>query len=200
MHAHEVTADQSFVKRYVLDPGFLAADSTGMPEIVRFLNTLDVFVVLVRRVVAENVHVEAGTFLNHGQADSARADDGDRLSGDFIAEEGQGWVPESPFVLAREMLGTPQLAGESAHHEEGEFRGCLCENVGGIREWNVIAVRVGAVDVVEAHGILRDYLKIAFPGVEEFRVDLVPKGGDQAINPRLELFDDQAFWRRLRIS
>src|SRR5215470_5581669 len=107
MHADEVSAGEGFVQRYVLDPCFFAADSAGMTQIVRFLNTLDVFAVLVGRIVAENVHVEAGALLDHRQPDSAGADDGNGLSGNFVAKEWQVRMPESPLVLARQVLSAP---------------------------------------------------------------------------------------------
>ena len=69
-----------------------------------------IIVILVCRVVAQNVHVEAGTFLDHRQADAASADDCDRLAGDLVSEKRKIRVPGPPFLLAHQFLAAPHLA------------------------------------------------------------------------------------------
>ena len=78
------------------------------------LNRADVLVILICRVKAEHVHVEAGAFLDHGEADTPGANDGDGFSGHFVAEKGQVGVPISPLIFTREVLGRPHFARQHA--------------------------------------------------------------------------------------
>jgi len=122
-----------------------------MAQVHRFLNRLDEFVVLIRRVIAENIHVKAGTFLDHGKPDATSPDDRDGLACDFITQEWQVRMPESPLVFAREMFGAPQLSRQRPKQEECEFSRRFGEHVGGVCERNLVAIGVGAIDVVETN-------------------------------------------------
>ena len=84
--------------------------------------------------------------------------------------------------------------------KEGELRGGFGEHVSSVGERNLVAVGVGAIDVVESHRILRDNLERVLASLEDFGVNLVAQGCDEAINAAADFFDDQAFRRRLRIG
>src|SRR5579859_2229081 len=101
VNADEIRPAQRLFKRDVLDPGLLLLNAARMAQVHRLLNALDELVVLVRRVVAQDVHVESGALLDHRQADAPSPDDRKRLSGDLVPEEGKIRMPESPVVLAR---------------------------------------------------------------------------------------------------
>ena len=81
---------------------------------IDLLDCLYVFVVLIGGVVAQDVHVEPGALLDHGQADPAGADDGNRLSGNFIAEKGKVRMPIAPLVFPRQVFRGPQSFRASA--------------------------------------------------------------------------------------
>ncbi len=104
MHADKIRLLERIFKRDVLDPGFFFRNAPGEAEGHRLLNCFHVVMVLIRRIVAENVHIESGAFLDHCQPDSPRANDGDGLAGNFVAQKRQVRMPEPPFVLARQMF------------------------------------------------------------------------------------------------
>ena len=166
VHADEVSVAQRFFKRHVLDPVLLFRDAARVAQVHRFLNRLHVFVILVGRVVAQHVHVEAGALLDHGQADASGADDRDGFAGDFVSEKRQIRMPVSPLVFASQMLGAPHFAGQGAHHEKCEFGRGFGEDVGGVGEGNLVSVGVGAVDVVETDGDLGDDLQSVLARLE----------------------------------
>jgi len=47
---------------------------------------------VISRIITKDVHVEPGTFLDHGQADTSGANDSDRFACDLIAEKRQEWM------------------------------------------------------------------------------------------------------------
>src|SRR5437588_5705278 len=124
--------------------------------------------VLVGRIVAEDVHVEAGALLDHCQANASGSDDRYGLAGDLVAEKWQVGMPVVPLVFAGEMFSRPHLAREGAHHKKRELGGSFGEHVGGVGEWDFVTVRVGAIDVVEADRNLGDDFKSSFSGFEHF--------------------------------
>ena len=72
-------------------------------------------------------------------------------------------------------------------------------------ERNLVAVGVGAVDVVETDGELRDDFQRALAGfiltrTEDFGVDGIAQGGDQAVDTGLHFFDNQTLRRRFRLG
>ena len=190
VNADEIGVLQRIFKRNILDKCFLFSDAARQTQVFHFLDGFDVIVILVGRVVAQDVHVEAVALFNHGEADAAGADNSNRLAGNFVSEERQIRMPIAPFVFAGQVLGSPHAAGERAHHEEGKFCGGFGENVCSVSEWNLVAVGVGAVDIVEAYGNLGDDFEIAFAGFEDLGVNRVAQSGDQAIDSRLHFFDD----------
>src|ERR1700691_171615 len=125
MYADEVGSAQSILESYVLDPVLIFGDAAGVAQVHVLLNSVDVIMILVGGVVAQHVHVEAGTVFDHGQADAAGADDGDGFAGDFVAEKRQVGVPISPLIVTGEVLGRPHFARQHAKHEEGELGGGL---------------------------------------------------------------------------
>src|SRR5437773_7045563 len=112
VHADEIRLTQCLFQRDILDPGLLFLNAAGVPQIHTLLNCVYILVVLIGRVVAENIHVETGAFLDHGESNPTRADNRDSLARDFIAKEWQIGVPESPLVVTCEVLGWPQLSRE----------------------------------------------------------------------------------------
>ena len=67
-------------------------------------------------------------------------------------------MPVTPLVLASEVLSAPHFPRQSPHHEKRKFRCGFREHVGGMREWNLVAIGVGAIDVVKTHRNLRHNL------------------------------------------
>src|SRR5437763_1773654 len=114
MHADEIRLAQRLVERHVLDPGLFLLNATSMAEVHRLLYSVHVFMILVRRIVAKNIHIESRALLDHSEPNAACSDDRDGFAGDFIAQEGQIRMPEAPFVGAGEMLGWPKPSGERA--------------------------------------------------------------------------------------
>src|SRR5580765_7759254 len=100
VNAHKIRLAKGVFKRDILDPGLFLLDAAGVAEIHLLLNRLYVFVILIRRVVAKNVHVEAGALLNHRESYAAGANNRDGLPGNFVPEERQKRVPESPLLIA----------------------------------------------------------------------------------------------------
>ena len=138
--------------------------------------------ILVRGVIAQHVQVEPGALFDHRQANAPGANDRNRLARDFVAEEGKIRMPIAPLVLAREMLGGPHLTSQRAQHEKCEFGSRFGEHVGGMGERNFVTIRVGAVDVVEAHRNLRDDFQRALACLEHLGINGIAQRRDQAIN------------------
>ena len=188
VHADKVGFAQSVFKRNILDPISFFRNTARVPQIHLFLNGFDVVVILVGRVVAQHVHIEAGAFLDHGQSDTSRADDRDRFPGDFVPQKRQVRMPVSPLVLARQMLGRPHLAGQHAQHEEGELRSGFGENVGRMGERNLIAIGVGAIDIVKSDGNLGHNFQRVLAGFEDLGINRIAQRGDQARQCRSSLY------------
>src|SRR4051794_25994928 len=110
---------------------------------------------MIRRVVAQDVHVETGALLNHCQSNSPGANNRDRLASHLIAEEWKKWVPGWPFLLPHQALALPHLTRQHAHHQERELRRRFRQHVGRVRKWNLVLVSVGTVDVIETYRDLR---------------------------------------------
>src|SRR5438876_8513000 len=109
-------------------------------------------------------------------------------------------MPESPFVLAREMLGRPHFSRQRSQHEEGELCGGFRENVGSVGEGNFVAVRIGSIDVVKPDGKLRHDFQCASSGGKNLGVDGIAQRSNQTIDSRLDFLDDQLLGRGLRIG
>ena len=154
--------------------------------------------VLVRRVVAEDIHIEAGALLDQRQADSSGADHRDGLAGYLVTEERKIGMPRAPLVFANKVLAGPQFAGESSQDKEGKLGRGFSENVGCVGERDLVAVGIGAVDVVEADGNLGDDLELSLPCFKNLGIDLVAKSGDEAVDSALCFFYDERFGRGFR--
>ena len=59
-----------------------------------------------------------------------------------------------------------------------------------MREGNFVAVGVGAIDVVEAHGVLRDHFERAARGFKDFGVNLIAQRGYQPIHAGADFVED----------
>ncbi len=82
--------------------------------------------------------------------------------------------------------------------KKGEFGSGFGENIGCIREWNFEAVGVGAIDVVEAYGVLRhNFQRAPCPPCKHLCVDGIAQSRDQAVDAGLHLIDNQALRRSL---
>src|ERR1019366_8574751 len=182
VEADEIGGAQRFVQRGVTNGGSLAADATLEGQIFHFLDGLDVFVVFIRGIEAQDVHVESRALLDEGLADASGADYGYSFSGDFVAQKGQVGVPVAPAIFAGEMFGGPEFAGERAHQEEGKLSGRFGQDVGGIREWDFVFIGIGAIDVVKAYGVLCYHFWRAFSGGDNLGVDRIAQRGDQGIH------------------
>ena len=156
--------------------------------------------ILIRRVVAQNIHIEPGTFLDHGQADPPGADDGHSLARHFVSEKRQIRMPVAPLVFPRQVFRRPHFSSQRAHHEKRKFRGGFGKHVRGVGERNLVAIGIGAVDVVEAHGDLRHNFQRPFARLKHFGVDWITQRGDQPIHPGLHFLDDDALRRRFRLG
>ena len=154
--------------------------------------------ILIGRIVAKDIHVEPGAFLDHGQANPSGADNRDRLSCDFVPQKRQVGMPVAPLVFPRQMLRSPQFSCQSAHHEEREFRGGFSQHVCGMSEGNLVPVGIGAIDVVESNCNLRHHSQFPFSCFEHFGVDRIAQGGNQTVNSRLHFLQHEALRRRLR--
>ena len=93
MNGDVISAAQRLLEFHIFDPGLLLLNPERVAQVHHVLDGGDKLVVVVRRIVAKNVHVESGAFLDHRQTNTACADDGDGLAGDLVAEERQEWMP-----------------------------------------------------------------------------------------------------------
>src|SRR5580704_14286336 len=118
MHADEIGFAQSLFESYILDPVLLPRNATRVSQVHVLLDGVYVIVVLIGRVVAQHVHVEAGALLDHSQPNASRADDGDGFARDFVSQKWKVGMRISPLIVAREMLGRPHLARQPSEHEE----------------------------------------------------------------------------------
>src|SRR6266496_605728 len=139
VHADEIRLTQCFFQRGILDPGLLFLNAAGLPKVHSFLYRVYILVVLISRIVAKNIHIESSTFLDHGQADTAGADNRDGFAGDFIAQEGQIRMPEAPIGGAGGVPRRAKLSGEPGQQEKSKPRGGLGQEVGGIRKRDLVA-------------------------------------------------------------
>ena len=139
--------------------------------------------VLISGVIAQNIHIEPGALLDHGQPDAPSSDDRNRFPRHFVAQKRQVGMPVVPFVFTQKMLCRPHLPGQRAQHEEGKLCRSFSEHVGGMDERNLIAVGVGAIDVVKADSNLRHHSEFSLARLEYFSVDGVTQGGNQAVDP-----------------
>src|SRR5215468_3273399 len=100
MQSHIIGISQRVLELDILDPSLLFLNTARMTQVHQLLNRFDIFVILIRRVVAKNVHVETRTLFNHRQTYAPRADDGDGFARDLVAEKRQERMPRWPLLLA----------------------------------------------------------------------------------------------------
>src|SRR5215212_10046533 len=104
MNTDVIGTTQRFLKVDVLNVSLLLLDSAGVTQLHQFLNSSNVLIVMIRRVVAQDVHVETGALLDHCQSNSPGANNRDRLASHRIAEERKKLVPRWPFLLSHQAL------------------------------------------------------------------------------------------------
>ena len=153
--------------------------------------------ILIRRIIAKNVHVKTRTLLNHRKADPPGSNHGDGFARDFIAKERQEWMPRRPPLFAHQPLALPHLSRQHAHHEKRELSRRFGEHIGCVGKRNFVFVRCCAIDVVEADRDLRHNLQRPLPSFEDFRINRIAQCGDQSVNTAFHLIDDQFLRRRL---
>src|SRR5258708_1737242 len=107
----EIRSSESRVEVDVLDPGLFFGQAPGKREIFDLLHALHEVLVFEDGVVAEDVHIESGTFPDHRLADSSCSNNSNGLSRDFVSEERQVRVPKTPLMLTKKALGVPEPPG-----------------------------------------------------------------------------------------
>src|SRR5204863_4326237 len=141
--------------------------------------------------------VETRALLDYRKAYASSTDDGNGLARDLVAKERQERVPRRPLLVPDQTLALPHLARQHSHHEKSELGGRFGKHVGGVREWDLVFVGVGAVDVVEADSDLRHGLERALSCFEDLGVDGIAQRGDQAVDAALHFLVEQLLRRRL---
>ena len=109
-------------------------------------------------------------------------------------------MPESPLVVPGQVLRRPHSPCQRPQHEERKLRRRFGENVGRMGERDLVAVGIGAIDVVEAHRDLGHNLQRSLPCLEHLRIDLVAQRGNQSIDARSDFIEDDRFRRRFRMG
>ena len=107
-------------------------------------------------------------------------------------------MPGAPAVFAHQPLAGIELPRDAPQDEQREFARGLVQNVRGVREGNLVAVGVGAVDVVEADGVLGDHFEPPASGFENLGVNLVAQRRDQPVHAEANFLEDQTLRRRLQ--
>src|SRR5260221_6108125 len=97
--------------------------------------------ILISGIKAQDVHLKTNAFEDEGLPDPASPDHGNGLAGDFVTQEWQKRMPRAPLVLADKLFTGPELPCHRAHHEKGKLRSGICQDVRGIGEWDLVAVR-----------------------------------------------------------
>src|SRR6516165_8241344 len=100
MHADVVSLLQRFFQRHVLNSRLILLQRALMAKIHELLDCLYELLILVCRVIAQDVHVEARAFFDHRLADATCPYDRDVLASDLISKKGQKRVPGSPAFFA----------------------------------------------------------------------------------------------------
>ena len=93
VNRHVIGVAQCLFELDVFDPSPLLLDSARLAQVHHFLDSGDELVVVIRRIVTKNIHVESRAFLDHCQTDASGADDGNSFTGDFVAKERQKGMP-----------------------------------------------------------------------------------------------------------
>jgi hypothetical protein len=99
------------MQRGVTNGGSLAADPALEAQIFHFLYSLNVVVVLIGWIKAQDVHVEARALFDEGEADAPGADDGNGFSGDFVAQKRQIRMPVVPAVFSASDVRRARVSG-----------------------------------------------------------------------------------------
>ena len=84
MDAHKIRLAQRLFECYVLDPRLLFLNAARVTQVHGFLNRLCVLMILKGRIVAENIHVEAGALLDHREPNAPGSNNGNCFAGNLI--------------------------------------------------------------------------------------------------------------------
>src|SRR5580658_8750117 len=199
MHADEIGLAERLFEPHILNPRLFFRQTARMPQIIHFLNRLHKLMILIRRVVTQNIHIKPNTLLDESQPNPPRPNHRHGLAGNFIPQKRQIRMPVSPLQLARQLLRRPHFPRQSPHHEKRKLRRRLGQHVGGIRKRNFVPVRVRAIDVVEPHRKLRHHSQRPLARFKNLRVNRIAQCSNQPIDPRLNLLDNQTLHRRFRL-
>ncbi len=181
-----------------LDPLASPRQPLGVAQLGHAPDLREEAAVVGRRVVAQDVHVEADRLLHEAASDAAHAHDRERPSRHLVAEPRLVGVPGRPLVGADLHLGRVELPRDGAEDEERELRGGVGEDVGRVRERDAVAVGGGAVDVVEPDRHLRHDLEGGGgAGGEHLLVDAVAQRRHESVDAGAHLLEDELLRRRL---
>jgi len=106
-------------------------------------------------------------------------------------------MPVVPAILPHQLFPVPQFAGEGSQNKKREFGRGLGEHVGSVGERNLVAIGIGAVDVIEPNRKLGHNFQRSLPCFEHLSVDLVANRGDETIHAAAQLLEDHLLRRRL---
>ena len=84
MHTHKIRSSQRLFKRHIFDPRLFFCKPAGVAEIVHLLHRLHERMILIRRVIAQNIHIEPNALLDESQPDAPRPDHRHSLPGNLI--------------------------------------------------------------------------------------------------------------------
>ena len=122
-----------------------------MAKIHDLLYSRNVLKVLICRVITKNIHVEPGTFLDHGKSDPPSSNDRDSLAGYLVTKKWQIRMPEPPLVITCQVLRRPHFAGQRPQHEEGKLSSGFGQHVSRVSKWDLVLVGIVTVDIVKAN-------------------------------------------------
>ena len=100
MYADEIGFGESGFEVDVFDLSPVLLDTAFMAQIHHALYTCDVLMILVSRVVAQDVHIHSCALLDHRQSDSPGANDGHSFARNFVSQKGKKRMPGSPAIFA----------------------------------------------------------------------------------------------------
>ncbi len=128
----------------------------------------------------EDGHAEAARAPRDGASDLAEADDAEGRAEWVVTQKGRGG-PRSPAASAGIAVAEDDVAGGGEEEGEGEVGGGFVEYAGGVGRPDAGGGCRGGIDVVVAHGHVRDDAQ-AWGGGEQGRVDGVGDKGQGGVS------------------
>src|SRR5437764_2858874 len=162
-----------------------------MAKIHDLLYRRNVLNVLKCRIVTKNIHVEPGTFLDHGQSDPPGSNDRDGLSGYLVTEKWQIRMPEAPLVMACQVFRGPHLSRHRPKHKEGKLSRGFGQHVSRMSKWHLVLVGVGTIDIVKANRKLSHNFERTLSRFKNLGINLVPQRRNQPVDSRANFFKYQ---------